>query len=149
MCTFIGDFQCKADAKCRIALPSAFKKALDAAEEARLVVRKDIFEQCLLVYPYAEWERTMDDLRSKINPYNREHTRFLREYQRNSAEVQLDSFGRILVPKRLLQMVGADKDLTLLGVDKHIELWDTPTYMQQTMEGDQLGMLAEKILGGL
>ncbi len=149
MCTFIGDFQCKADAKCRLVLPSAFKHSLEAdGEPARLVIRKDIFEKCLLLTPYSEWQRQMTDLRGRINVYNRQHTQFLREMQRNAVEVQMDNFGRILIPKRLLTMIDADKEITLLGVDKHIELWDTQTLESQAMTSEDLGALAEKILGG-
>lgn len=148
MCTFIGDFNCKADAKCRVSLPSAFKHALDEAGETRMVVRLDIFEKCLLLFPYDEWEHSMELLRSKINPYNREHTRFLREYQRNTAELSIDSAGRVLIPKRLLDLAEAGKDLTLLGVDKHIEVWDTSKYQESTIDSAALAALTEKILGG-
>ncbi len=147
MSTFIGDFVCKADAKGRVVMPSAFKGVLESMTEVRLVVKKDIFEQCLVVYPFGEWERLMDDLRSKINPYNREHTRFMREFQCSTAELQLDGNGRFLVPRRLMQTIGADKDVVLLGVDRHIELWDAATYDSQHLSADELGNLAEKILG--
>ncbi len=147
MSTFIGDFQSKIDAKCRIVLPSAFKRLLDSAQESTLVVRKDIFEKCLTIFPLSEWERQMDELRSKINPYNREQARFLREFQKNTAELTVDNFGRILIPKRLLAMIDAEKEITLLGVDKHIELWDSATYEGETIAGDELGELAEKLLG--
>ncbi len=147
MSTFIGDFQCKADAKCRIVLPSAFKRVLDEMGDSALVVRKDIFEKCLTIYPRSEWERQMDDLRSKINPYNREQARFLREFQKNTAELSLDNFGRMLVPKRLLTMVEAEKEITLLGVDKHMELWDTASYESEALGGEELASLAEKLLG--
>ncbi|MBP5365921.1 MAG: protein mraZ [Bacteroidales bacterium] len=147
MSTFIGDFNGKADAKGRIVLPVAFKHELENMGDMRLIVKKDLFEPCLLLYPYNEWERIMDDLRTKINSYDREHTRFLREYQRNTAELQVDNFSRILLPRRLLQIIGADKQLTFLGVDKHIEVWDSDTYDSQAMSAEDLALLAEKILG--
>ena len=105
MSTFIGDFVCKADAKGRIVMPSVFKNMLESEGESRIVVKKDIFEQCLVLYPYSEWDRLMNDLRQKINPYDREHTRFFREFQRNTAEMQLDANGRFLVPRRLMTSV--------------------------------------------
>lgn len=147
MFTFIGDFSGKADTKGRIVLPVAYKHELEGMEDMRLIVKKDIFENCLLLYPYKEWSRLMEDLRSKINPYNREHTRFLREYQRNTAEIQVDNFGRILIPRRMLQLIDAEKEITFLGVDQHIELWDSATYNSLAMSSEALGTLAEKILG--
>lgn len=147
MSRFIGDFSSKADVKSRIVLPMAFKLVLENLGESRLIVKKDIFEKCLLIYPYSEWERIMDDLRDRINPYDREHTRFLREYQRYTAELQLDGNGRILIPKRLMQSIEAEKDVTFLGVNKHIELWNSTEYEQQAISNDSLEALTEKLLG--
>lgn len=147
MSTFIGDFVCKADAKGRIVMPSVFKNMLESEGESRIVVKKDIFEQCLVLYPYSEWDRLMNDLRQKINPYDREHTRFFREFQRNTAEMQLDANGRFLVPRRLMTSVLVEKDVILLGVDKHIELWSTNLYDSQALPQEELGRLAENILG--
>lgn len=147
MSTFIGDFVCKADAKGRIVMPSVFKNMLESEGESRIVVKKDIFEQCLVLYPYSEWDRLMNDLRQKINPYDREHTRFFREFQRNTAEMQLDANGRFLAPRRLMTSVLVEKDVILLGVDKHIELWSTNLYDSQALPQEELGRLAENILG--
>ena len=147
MIKFIGEYTAKMDDKGRIVFPSPFKALLPSDSPMKFVVKKDIFERCLVVYPFGEWERLMDDLRSKINPYNREHTRFMREFQCSTAELQLDGNGRFLVPRRLMQAIGADKDVVLLGVDRHIELWDAATYDSQHLSADELGNLAEKILG--
>ena len=51
MITFIGEYTCKVDAKGRIMLPSAFKKQLPAAAQEKFVVKRDVFENCLVMYP--------------------------------------------------------------------------------------------------
>ena len=147
MATFIGDFVCKADAKGRVVLPAAFKKVLEAAGEDRFVVKKDLFEPCLILYPFYEWEKTMEVLRARINPYNREHARFQRNFQRNSAEMALDGNGRFLIPRRLMESVNVDKDVVLLGVDQRIELWSVSEYENHGMSHEEHGLLAEKLLG--
>ena len=146
MFTFIGDFECRSDAKGRVVFPSAFKKVVEA-EEVRLVVRKDLFEPCLLVYSFAVWEEELNRIRDKVNPYNREHNLFLRNFFRGSAEVVLDGNGRVLIPRRLMEQIEADRDLVMLGVDQHIEVWSKTAYRQGEMNRDELGHLAEKILG--
>ena len=146
MCTFIGDFECRTDAKGRIVFPSAFKKALGESD-LRLIVRKDLFEACLVLYPYSVWEEELVRIRSGLNPYNREHNRFLRLFFRGSAEIVLDGNGRFLVPKRLTEQVGIGRDVVLLGVDRYIEIWDRENYMNRSVTEDELGDLAEKILG--
>ncbi|TAJ14248.1 division/cell wall cluster transcriptional repressor MraZ [Marinilabiliaceae bacterium JC017] len=147
MAAFIGDFRCKSDAKGRIVLPSAFKKIMLAGEQDRIVVRKDLFENCLILYPYKEWEAEVEKIRSKINFYKREHTRFQREFFKGLAEVSLDGNGRFLIPKRLMEQVGAEREVVLIGVDKHIELWSEDAYEATGINPDELGDLAEKILG--
>ncbi len=71
----------------------------------------------------------------------------MREQQRSTCEASLDGNGRLLIPQRLLDSIGADKELTLLGVDDHIELWDKATFASQAMTGDALGSLAESLFG--
>lgn len=146
--SFIGDYDSRADAKNRIVLPSAFKREFEGEEEVRLVIRKDIFESSLNIYPYGVWEAMMADLRRRLNPYDRRHAQFMREQQRSTCEASLDSNGRLLIPQRLLDMIGAEKDLTLLGVDDHIEVWEKAAYASQAMSGEALGALAEELLAG-
>ncbi len=146
MFTFIGDFDCKTDAKGRIVLPSAFKKVV-GEDDVRFVVRKDLFESCLVLYPFTVWEDELARIRAGINPYNREHNRFLRNFFRGSAEIALDGNGRFLVPRRLMDQIGAQREVGLLGVDRYIEIWNKETYMQEDLSRQELGNLAEKIFG--
>ncbi|MFW6042946.1 MAG: division/cell wall cluster transcriptional repressor MraZ [Marinilabiliaceae bacterium] len=147
MFTFIGDFECRTDAKGRIVFPSAFKKVV-GEDHVRFIVRKDLFESCLVLYPHEVWEEELARIRAGINIYNREHNRFLRHFFRSSAEVTLDGNGRFLIPRRLMEQIQAGRDLILLGVDRYIEVWDKETYVKSTLSGEDLGNLAEKILGG-
>lgn len=146
MVTFIGDFECKADAKGRIVLPAAFKKAV-GQEELRFVVRKDLFEKCLVLYPYAYWEEELVILRKKLNPYKREHKQFLRDFFRASAEVCLDSNGRFLIPRRLMDQVEVEREVMLVGVDRYIELWSREAYLAISDNPDALAGQAEALLG--
>jgi MraZ protein len=149
MTTFIGDYPCKADAKGRIMLPSAFKKQMGGASQDKFVVKKDIFEKCLILYPQDEWNRQVKLLRSRINSYNREHNQFLREFYKGTAEIMLDANNRILVPKRLLDWAGIlDSDVVLAGQDGKIEIWERNKYENRSVNEDEFASLAEKILGG-
>lgn len=147
MVTFIGDFECKADAKGRIVLSAAFKKALAEGED-RFVVRKDLFEECLVMYPYSYWEEELLKIRQRLNPYDREHKQFLRDFFRATAEVSLDSNGRFLIPKRLMEQVSAERDVVLIGVDRYIELWSKEAYLAMNDDPDQLANQAQSLLGG-
>ncbi|NCO54127.1 MAG: cell division protein MraZ [Bacteroidetes bacterium CG02_land_8_20_14_3_00_31_25] len=150
MTTFIGDYPCKADSKGRIMLPSALKKQMAGAVQDRFVVKKDIFEKCLVLFPFDEWERQIKILRSKINPYNREHNKFLREFYKGTAEITLDGNNRMLIPRRLLEWAGIlSGDVILAGQDGRILVLDKNTYESAGMKEDDFASLAEKILGGI
>ena len=123
MATFIGDYPCKVDDKGRIILPAAFKKQMPPAAQDHFVVRKDIFENCLVLYAMDDWNRQLEKIRKKINPYNREHNMFLRNFFKGTAELVLDSNNRMLIPKRLMDLIGAEMDVVLAGPDGRIEIW--------------------------
>lgn len=148
MATFIGDYPCRVDMKGRIVLPSAFKKQSQSAAGDGFVVRKDIFENCLVLYTTDDWELQLEKIRKRINPYNREHNMFLRNFFKGTAEVIPDSSNRLLIPRRLLDMVGIDRDVVLSGQDGRIEVWSEALYGSSTMQPDDFADLAEKLLGG-
>jgi MraZ protein len=111
MATFIGDYACKVDVKGRIILPSAFKKQMPADAQDHFVVRKDIFEKCLVLYSIEDWNRQLEKIRKKMNPYNREHNMFLRNFFKGTAELSLDNSNRLLIPRRLMDQIEADRML--------------------------------------
>jgi MraZ protein len=147
MATFIGDYTCKIDAKGRIILPMAFKKQLPASAQDHFVVRRDIFERCLVLYSSEDWNRQVERIRSRINPYNREHNLFLRNFFKGTAELTLDSNNRLLIPRRLLDLAGIKRDVVLAGQDGRIELWAADLYEKIDMPTDDFANLAEKLMG--
>ncbi|MCK5171641.1 MAG: division/cell wall cluster transcriptional repressor MraZ [Bacteroidales bacterium] len=148
MITFIGDYNCKVDEKGRVTFPSTLKKQMGSVSQGRFVVKKDIFEECLVLFPIEEWERQNSIIRSKINPYNKEHNKFLRNFYRGSAEIILDSNNRMLIPKRLLDLTNISKEAILTGQDGKIEIWSKELYDSAEEGYDDFAALAEKIMGG-
>jgi len=112
------------------------------------VVRKDIFENCLVLYAIEDWNRQLEKIRKKLNSYNREQNMFLRNFFKGTAELSLDNNNRILVPKRLMDLIGADRDVVLAGQDGRIEIWAADNYDKIDMPADDFANLAEKFLGG-
>ncbi len=148
MATFIGDYTCKVDVKGRIILPMAFKKQMPADARDQFVVRKDIFENCLVLYSIEDWNEQLGKIRKRINPYNREHNQFLRNFFKGTAELTLDNSNRMLIPKRLLDLIGTDRDVVLAGQDGRIEIWAADAYEKLDMPPDDFANLAEKLMGG-
>ena len=148
MATFIGDYSCKIDAKGRLIFPSALKKQMQSVDMDHFVVRRDIFEQCLVLYTAEDWETQMNRIRSRLNPYNREHNMFLRNFFKGTAELVLDSSNRLLIPRRLIEIAGIRKDVILAGQDGRIEIWARERYDRIDMPVDDFADLAEKLMGG-
>jgi MraZ protein len=148
MATFIGDYTCKVDVKGRIILPMAFKKQMPTDAQDRFVVRKDIFENCLVLYAIEDWNRQLEKIRKRINQYNREQNMFLRNFFKGTAELSLDNNNRMLVPKRLMDLIGADRDVVLAGQDGRIEIWAADIYNKIDMPSEDFANLAEKLMGG-
>jgi len=148
MTTFIGDFLCKSDAKGRIVLPSLFKKEMSEANQSSFVVRKDLFDNCLVLIPQNEWQKEVQLLESKLSNFRQKDKRLKRALYRSTAEVSLDANGRFLVPKRILELVGITKEVVLLGVGGNIELWSKQEFEGEGLSGEEVGELAEELLGG-
>ncbi|MCK9208395.1 MAG: division/cell wall cluster transcriptional repressor MraZ [Salinivirgaceae bacterium] len=147
MTNFVGDHPCKLDGKSRILFPAALKKQMEGDND-RFVVKKDLFENCLVLYTLQEWERQNQQIRQKINTFNKEHNTFLRGFYRGTAEVILDSSSRLLIPKRLLDIVGIDKEVILAGQDAKIEIWAKEAYENLAHDEEDFAALAEKIMQG-
>jgi MraZ protein len=148
MAAFIGDYTCKIDAKGRIVLPAAFKKQMPADAQDHFVVRKNIFENCLVLYSMEDWKRQLARIRKRINPYNREHNVFLRNFFKGTAELSLDTSNRLLIPKRLMDLIHAQRDIVLAGQDERIEIWAADLYDKIDMDAEDFMNLSEKLMGG-
>mgnify|MGYP002623443256 CR=1 FL=1 len=149
MSVFIGDFVVKIDQKGRFLFPSAMLNQLPDGNAQHFVVKKDIYEKCLTVFTMQEWEKQCEKIRKRLNPFNREHNIFLREFYKDTAETTLDSNNRMLIPKRLAQQVLLNNDILLLGLDNKIEIWCNEIYIKSKINVEDYKMLAEKILGNI
>ena len=146
--SFVGNYTVKTDAKNRIAIPAPFRKQLADSTETSFVIQKDIFQNCLILYPLSEWNTQVAHLREKLNPFNSKHKRFKSQFFRDTAEVALDAGGRILLPKRLMDLVNIQKEIEVAGADTTIEIWSKETYDNYGLESEDFASLTEDILGG-
>lgn len=148
MIKFIGEYSAKIDDKGRVVFPSPLKSMLLSQEDHRFVIKKDLFFNCLEMYTYQEWTRESEEVKSRLNFFKKEHALFWREFMRDRALVEPDQkFGRISIPKRLLELIGVDKEVLFAGNDHKIEIWAKENYKQEVLPGSDYSELAQKILG--
>ena len=147
MATFIGDYACKVDVKGRIILPMAFKKRMPCDAQDHFVVQKDIFENCLVLYSIEDWNRQVLMIRKRVSRFKREGNAFVRNFFKDSAELLLDNNNRMLVPKKLMDIIGAGRDVVLAGQDGRIEIWAADAYEKIKMPAEDYATLAENLMG--
>lgn len=144
---FLGNIEAKADVKGRIFVPAAFRKRLQSASEEFLVLRKDIFQDCLVLYPGAVWENEIETLRIRLNKWNKDQQQVFRQFVLDAERIEMDASGRILIPKRYLQMVGIEVDVRFLGVDDTIEIWAKEKLEKPLVSPDEFSAKLQELMG--
>ena len=145
--SFIGEFECKLDAKGRLTIPSGLYKQLPATQKEKFVVNRGIFQKCLILYPMAAWDAIISDL-SKLNRFSKENDTFIRQFTNGAHELEVDNVNRILIPKRLAEYAGLEKDVVLSSSINKIEIWSEKNFKAEMDNFDQQSfeVLAEKVM---
>jgi MraZ protein len=146
MSHFLGEFECKLDAKGRMMVPVGLKKQLPEADKEGLVINRG-FEKHLVIYTRREWDKIVEDL-SKLNAYEKKTREFIRYFTRGASELSLDAAGRVLLPKALLEYAGINADVVLACQFNKIEVWAQEAYdTQMDNEPENFANLAEEVMG--
>ena len=146
MLQFLGNMEAKADAKGRIFVPALFRKRLQFEGEEFLVLRKDIFQDCLVLYPGSVWEKEIELLRSRLNKWNKEQQQVFRQFVLDAERIEMDASGGILIPKRYLQMVSIETDVRFLGVDETIEVWAKEKLEEPLVQPDEFAAKLQELM---
>ena len=149
MQSLLGEYKCKVDAKGRVMLPAKLRKDLEEIIHHGLILNRDIFENCLVLYPNNEWDRVISELQ-KLSRYKKKHQKFLRRFLMGATRVELDSAGRFLIPSLLLEFAQInpkeENEIVVSGMNSRIEIWSLSNHKNQIAdEEDDFGDLAEDI----
>jgi len=115
----LGEYDFTLDAKNRVAIPARLRPAF--AEGAFITYG---FEHCLAVYPPEQWERFVNERTADLPEMSSKGRQMRRFVFSGASQDELDGQGRIKLPARLLEFAGITKDVTIIGVYDHIEVWD-------------------------
>jgi MraZ protein len=121
--SFIGQYIARLDAKNRAFLPAPFRRVLQDSDKQRLIIRKDYFENCLIIYPLNQWMAEIEKVRSKLNRFDASQQMVYRKLISEAQEVILDNSGRMLISRSLLDKVGISQDILFVGMEQTIEMW--------------------------
>ncbi len=144
----IGTYECKADVRGRLMMPAPLRKQLMSVLDDGFVVKRSVFQPCLELYPMKEWNMLVEKMKKKLNPFLKKHNDFLRRFTAGVRVVEIDSVGRILIPKDLAVFAEFDKEIVLSSAINIVEIWDKEKY-EATID-DAMGDfvdLAEEVMG--
>lgn len=138
---FLGTSQHTLDEKLRLVLPKRDREIFGT----KVIITLG-YDHNLCLYTAASFETMRAEL-ERISVYDARGRKLKRIIFGNSSELNVDAHGRVILPRNLLELVGIRRDVTLVGVDDHIEVWDTQ-YRQESVKGDEedLACLAQSIL---
>ena len=145
MTKFLGEYAAKIDDKGRVVFPSALKALVPEGSE--FIIKRNRFAPCLDVFTSSEWERQSEELRSRLDTFfNPEDEMFRRDYTRGTATVVPDGkLGRISVPKRLLEHIGASKEVVFSGSGYKIEIWSRENFEKNELSDQQFNAIAQRL----
>jgi MraZ protein len=136
---FQGASSLSLDAKGRLSVPTRHRDVLSTMACSQLTLTKHP-HGCLMLFPRPEWER----FRERIAALPMPAQWWKRIFLGNAMDTEMDANGRVLVSPELRAAAGLTKEVILLGMGNHFELWDAQAYAAQEAEAMQ-GELPEAL----
>ncbi|CAG2533906.1 MULTISPECIES: division/cell wall cluster transcriptional repressor MraZ [Maribacter] len=124
---FFGTFNCKADAKGRIMLPVALRNQMTPILNEGFFIKKSYYNECLELYPAQEWYKIMAEM-DQNNRFDEESQLFQRIFMDGLRPVEVDGTGRLLLAKDVISLAGITKEVKIVPMRKHLEIWDVKEY---------------------
>jgi MraZ protein len=138
---FRGHYEHSLDAKNRLSVPARFRAAFSSG----VVLAKDP-ETCVAVWTPETHESIIDRALGGLNPMGSEYRKLSRFYQGNSFEAELDGTGRVTLPSQLLGHASIEKDVVVVGVGDHLEVWARERWEREQQQLDsEIGEVTERL----
>ena len=128
----LGRYEHNIDAKGRLFVPAKLRLAL-----GETFIAAAVMDHCICLYSHEEWDKLQEKLAAMPLTKARKLQRFL---SANAAEMAVDSQGRILLPKHLLEYASLAKEALVIGAGPRAEIWNPADY-----EADMESMTEDEI----
>lgn len=129
----VGEYDFTLDAKNRIAIPARLRAAF---AEGVYVTRGH--ERCLAAYAPDEFQLYLDEQTLQASPLSSKRRALQRFAAASAVYQELDRQGRVTLPGRHLEFAGISREVTVIGVQDHVEIWDRAAW------ADYLSQLEEE-----
>lgn len=130
--TFRGLHELSLDPKNRVNIPAAFRPGL-----AEGIVLRPNPDDCIEVWPESRAEEMEGATMAQLNPFSRESRRVQRRIFSMSSNVKLDSAGRVLLSKELIELAGLEGGCVLIGAGTHLEIWSPEEWDREAEENEK------------
>jgi len=128
-------------------LPVALKNQMSPILTKGFVIKRSVFQPCLELYPMEEWNILMEKMNKK-NRFKKKNNDFIRRFSAGVKVVEIDSTGRLLIPKNLVAIAGISKEVVLSSAINIVEIWDKDGYEKVLDEtAEDFAALAEEVMG--
>ena len=121
----VGSFNHKLDGKGRTVLPARFRGELGSSIVATIGI-----DRCIALYPVSRWEELILKLKD-LSSFKKKTRDFRRVLLSMATELEIDGSGRVLIPSGLREYAGVDQEVTLIGLEDHLEVWDSIRWEEQ------------------
>ncbi len=143
---FTGSIDARTDEKGRVFIPASFRKILQQAGLDALVLRRDVFQKCLVLYPENVWDNMVDSIVQRTNPFDSKGRAALRGFVAGAERIGIDGNGRILIPRRYMEATKINGDVRFIGMDDSIEIWSRQEAEELLNNSDELAESLEEIM---
>ena len=140
---FRGHYEHSLDAKNRLNVPARFRATFSSG----LVLARGI-EPCVEMWTPDAFDAYMDSFMPDMSPLSQRRRDLAKHFGSGSSEVELDSAGRVMLEARLRQHAGITKEVSVIGVLDHVEVWDRAAWLaKQEQLSAEIAEIAEGGVG--
>lgn len=136
MTNFTGQSEHKLDAKGRLFVPRRILDGVeDSSERSPLLVTIGV-DPCLYLFTRREFGLHLEQIKLAVRGKS-EYSSVMRGLAGLTSEQVVDGQSRILLPDNLRQHAGLKKEVVVIGVFDHVEIWDVERWRERESEAEQ------------
>lgn len=128
-----GEYELTLDDKNRMLVPAELRRSLNPTEDCTTLFIKLGTNGVPWLYSAARWAQVTSEGESGMDPGDDilMHQHF---HYGMTSKSDWDKQGRVVIPERILRKTHIDKEVMLVGIKDHLELWNRAAWEQHTDE---------------
>jgi len=145
----IGVYECKVDSKARLMIPVQLKKQLGVALQSSFVIKRSVFHPCLELFTIESWNDMVKEI-NQLNRFVKKNNDFIRMFTAGVKLIELDSSGRLLIPRNLKSFATIETEIVLSSSGNMIEIWNKTNYEKTVSASESnFSKMAEEVMGNI